>query len=191
MTLFEPGHRDTTLSDWQDFCQLVGSGWWPTIEEVIDRAKVDLPPWFIPLARGVAIGSDLLLYRADYRAGSYRPRGWTKFNSGVFNSGLTGSRRLRVRQVAGQNLWTVERYRPCSRSGDEEVLVHVFGSTPIFTRNYQSAMRLAEYCDSRRLPGLKWVKIRPQNVEAAIDHAKKRRNDEAVAISNAHAATSL
>jgi len=41
----------------------------------------------------------------------------------------------------------------------DEVLVFNFGSTPIFTRSYQSAMRLAMYCNGNNPPhGLRWIK---------------------------------
>src|SRR5450759_4574486 len=57
---------------------------------------------------------------------------------------------LMVRCCGKHHLWTVERWgekRPYNNA--DEVLVFLFGSTPIFTRSYQAAMRLAAYCHVR------------------------------------------
>ena len=51
-----------------------------------------------------------------------------------------------VRECGEMNLWTVERLWEERRYVDyDEVLAHVFGSTPIVTRNAYSSMRLAMY----------------------------------------------
>jgi hypothetical protein len=61
-------------------------------------------------------------------------------------------------------------------------LVHIFGSTPILTRNYQSATYLAEFCFENGPPaGLGWVDECPDDIKGAIELAEKRRIDEALA----------
>ena len=79
------------------------------------------------------------------------------------------------------NLWTIERLREGRRyKAIDEVLVHVFGSTPIVCRNYQSAMRLAMHCQVIDPPaGLRWIGTAPNNCEAAMEIARKRRINEA------------
>lgn len=106
------------------------------IEDYIERSKA-LPYFFVPWAPGAVIAADYLLGQAHYRPGSYRPRGWK----------LAWRRDFRKRvqrwhlMVRGCGpFWTVER--ACTG----EVLVFRFGSMPILNRNYQAAMRLAEYC---------------------------------------------
>ena len=71
--------------------------------------------------------------------------------------------------------------RGCGRDVDE-VLVHTFGSTPIFTRSCESAMRLAVHYRENRAPsGLRWIKACPTNRHAAIAFAQARKMDEDVA----------
>jgi hypothetical protein len=187
---FAEGHSDTTLSAWEEFRRWVLpslSGWPSMIEEVIDRDELGLPPWFLPLARGGAVASDLLLQRTGYHTGSHRPPGWKQLYPDVFVK-YTASNKLMVRR-AKKHLWTVERYAPLPVSGDwDEVLVHPFGSTPILTRNYQSAMRLAEYSYLKPPPGHVWVKACPIYPAGAIAFAEKRRTDEAFARQSAHPA---
>jgi hypothetical protein len=82
---------------------------------------------------------------------------------------------------------TVERY---SKSRAElkscEVLVFKFGSTPVLTRSYASAMHLAMHCHVNDPPSdLHWIKTIPANCEAAIEFARKRRIDEAIGANNA------
>jgi hypothetical protein len=60
-------------------------------------------------------------------------------------------------------------------------LVFTFGSTPIFTRNYQSAIRLAMYCQLNGPPsGLCWINACPDDRKGAIEFASRRRADEAL-----------
>jgi hypothetical protein len=54
MTFEEPGHRNTAPEDWQDFRRWNLSHNRSNIDEVLYRSEVQLPPWFLPLARGVA-----------------------------------------------------------------------------------------------------------------------------------------
>jgi hypothetical protein len=69
-------------------------------------------------------------------------------------------------------------YRPHDHSG--MTLVHTFGSTPILTRNYQSATYLAEFCLLKGPPpGLRWVDERPDDMNGAVDFSFDRRVREA------------
>ena len=182
------GHPHIPLSDWQAF--KTSSPF--LVKEVIDRSEIKLPDWFVPLARGVAIASDHLLHRAGYRPGSYRPRGWRKTAVDVFIKCPVADKdmnfaNLAVRQYADQSWWTIERYRE-GRNYEEitDVLVFDFGSTPIFCWNYQSAMRLAEYCHvNAPSPGSSWVTACPHDKDGAIEFAQKRRMDEAHCATNA------
>ncbi len=150
--LFEEGHPNVTLEDWQAFkrwqkiCKQ-----WSVIDEVIDRSECCIPDCFVPLARGVAIASDTLMRRIGQHVGTDRPPPpphWLNLRfdrfTGFFCSGDCAA--LEVRKFEGTNLWTVERHDLDGGRHDEEVLVYMFGSTPIFTLSYQAAMRLAMHC---------------------------------------------
>jgi hypothetical protein len=181
--MYAVGHPDVALSDWQAFRK----GFSPHLfREVIDRNKIKLPDWFVPLARGVAFASDALLLKAGYRRPSDRPPGWRKTNSDVFSKRTVLGKdmtvaTLTVRQYEDQDWWTIERYHENRKYEDiTDVLVFRFGSTPIFCRNYQSAMQLAEYCQKNELPsGLCWVAAYPDDKDEAIEFARKRRIREA------------
>jgi hypothetical protein len=175
---YDVDHPDVSLSEWQTFLK----GPPPhLIAEVIGRSKLGLPGWFVPFARGVAIASNDLLREAGHHNGMYRPRGWLNYKCDFFRwiidwDPFNGSWLL-VRQCNNQGLWTVERWRQKRPHGNaDEVLVHEFGSTPIFTRSYQAAMRLAMFCHETGPPaGLRSISACPENIEDLID---KRRVDE-------------
>ena len=188
--MFEEGHPNVTLEDWQAFIHWQNSlKGFPSrlIDEMIDRDEARLPKWFVPLARGVAIASDALLREAGHRDGLHRPRGWRETSPQYFVRDLDWRRSLLVRESDETGLWTVERFsEPRRHVDDTEVLVHLFGSTPIFTRSYQSAMRLAMHCHVNGPPlELRWIKTITNNTQAAIEFARKRRNDEALGANNA------
>jgi hypothetical protein len=176
--IYEPGHPNTTLSDWETFRRepppLV-------IAEVLDRRNCDLPDCFAPLARGVAIASACILRTAGYRPGSRAPRHWIRKSREMFNL-IPGPKNLVTRacRCGGQDLWTIEQWDAGRRYRDtDEALVFTFGSTPIFTRNYQSAMRLAMYCQLNGPPrGLRWINACPVAADGAIAFARRRRIDE-------------
>jgi hypothetical protein len=182
--IYQEGHPYVPLADWQEFRK----GFSPyLIDEVIDRSEIQLPDWFVPLARGVAIAGNHLLSRAHYYPGSYRPRGWQKTHCDVFIKQAVRSKdmvfaTLIVRQYRNQRWWTIERLHPDRRYQDvSDVLVFNFGSTPIFCWNYQSAMRLAEYCHVDGPPsGLRWVVACPDNKDGAIKLARDRLKAEAL-----------
>jgi hypothetical protein len=170
-------HPRVPLSDWQTFknCppRLIG--------EVIDRTEAQLPDWFVPLARGVALPSDALLRSVGYRDGMSCPSGWDKTHCDVFERDNIDLKRLKVRQCSNQGLWTVERWRDLWRPyvHSDEVLVHDFGSTPIFTRSYQSAMQLAMHCELKPPLGLRWIAACPPKYQDAIN---ERRVNELLAL---------
>jgi hypothetical protein len=176
--MFEVGHPHVPLVDWETFRKnpsplLIG--------EVIGRSDNNMFEWFLPLARGAAIASDHLLPRAGYRPGSYRKRGWRKTHCDVFRRDL-GPKTLKVRGGIVRDFWTISRWNLDQPGGRHrgETLVYLFGSTPIVTRNYQSAIYLTEYCLANRLSGLHWVSTHPWDQEGAIELAKKCRIDEAL-----------
>ncbi len=154
--IYEIEHPYTRLSDWKTFRKEHSPY---LISEVIDRSEIDLPEWFLPLARGVAIASPYLLSMVGCGAGSRRPRGWRSTDPHVFSRRLDRRTTLVVRRCDNLNLWSAERWRaepPTAKS--DEVLVFRFGLTPIFARKYQGAMYLAEYCTLHDPPGgLHWV----------------------------------
>jgi hypothetical protein len=151
---------------------------------VINRGDIELPDWFVPLARGVAFPTDELLLRYGHLRASERPLGWRKTECDVFLRrgvrGEDGVATLAIRQYANQRWWTVERYRWDRRYQDiTDVLVFTFGSTPIFCWTYQSAMRLAEYCHvDGPSSGLRWVVACPDNKDGAIKFAQDRLKEE-------------
>jgi hypothetical protein len=132
-------YPNVTRSDWHKFSQ----EFWPRpIDQVIDRNEARLPDWLVPWARGVAIASDTLLRNAGYRPGMHRPHGWDETSPRYFVREM-GRTSLLVRASDDTGLWTIERLGETRRYEVDEVLACVFGWTPIFTRSYQSAMRLA------------------------------------------------
>jgi hypothetical protein len=172
-------HPDVSLFDWRTFRTEFSTY---LIEEVVDRNEIELQDWFAPLARGVAFSSSYLLRRAGYRDGSYRARGWQKPHCDVLWKDI-GPDSLVVRGYCGQPLWQIERNGSPGRPHNHPnmTLVHQFGSTPILTRNYQSATYLAEFCYwNDPPPGLRWVDECPDDPWAAIDFVESRRIDEAV-----------
>jgi hypothetical protein len=179
-------HPDVSISDWRKFLTEIPPH---LIAEIIDRSEAKLPDCFVPLARGVSIASDALLRMVGHQHGMNRPRGWHKLGytfmrmTGETDKGLQD---LRVRECGKLRLWTVERWNEKRPYQDfDEILVHEFGSTPIFTRSYQSAMRLAMYCHENGPPaGLRWIYACPG--KDAVEFARERRLDEALVCRNAH-----
>ena len=179
--MFEQGHPNVSLSDWQAFIATETSRR-SLIGEVVDRSECGcLPDWFVPLARGVAIASDALLRQAGHHDGMHRPRGWREVDRHCYRQLLGGEGPswpdvLVVRRCDKHEWWAIER-----RVADVwEVLVCDFGSTPIFTRSYQSAIRVAMHCNGTNSPhGLRWIKQAPDDCSGAIEFARKRRIDEA------------
>lgn len=175
----EEGHPDTALRDWRSF----GREFSPFLfDEVIERYECRIPKQFVPLARGAAIASDTLLRSAGYRPGMGRPADWYEASPQCFERHLCCDSHLMVRECECTSLWTVERLGGgrC-RSDVDEVLVHVFGSTPVFTLSHQSAMWLAEHCHSNGPPhGLRWIKAIPKDLDFALEAVRQRQVVEGI-----------
>ena len=136
----EDGHPDVSLEDWQCFIsgQLV-CGPLSLINEIIDRSECCIPDWFVPLARGAAVASEKLLRDVGYRPGMPRTGHWFEFRPNCCTRLGFDCLSFEVRKCEGTNLWTVERHNIDGGRHDEEVLVHVFGSTLIVTGICESA----------------------------------------------------
>ena len=78
-------HPDVSLSDWEAYRDWVSPH---PFEEVLDRSKVRLPDWYLPLARGAAIPDRQLLSRAGYRAGSGSARAGSNLTVNSFTRTL-------------------------------------------------------------------------------------------------------
>jgi hypothetical protein len=169
---------EITLLEWERFCEEFPPR---LIEDVIDRDKACLPDWFMPWAWGVVIASDELLREAGHRDGMRQPPDWREPTPHYFEHAINGRSLLLVSRESGETgLWTIERLGPSRRYEVDEVLGHIFGGTPLFTRSYQSAMPLAMHCHTKEPPpGLRWIKAPPENVVKGVtEFAKMRRFDE-------------
>jgi hypothetical protein len=182
--MFNHGLHHITLADWHTFRKQFSPY---LFEAIIDRIKINMAEWFVPLARGVAIASPYLLGSAGYRPGMYRPRHWRKNSCNVYQHDIGHENILLVRRTGSLDLWSIELWhsaRPYQRS--DQVLVFVFGSTPILTRGPQSAMWLAMHCYANGPPsGLRWITACPRNYPAIVELARERRMLEALAQGNA------
>ena len=166
--LGDSNQPQVSLSDWQKFGTEVS----PLIGELIDRDAAKLPDWFVRFAHGVFVASDALLRTAGHRDGMGCPPGWREAY-GIDADGVyvrhvdpvdgLNPRWLLVRECLVQGLWMVERWTERRRHGDaDDILVHEFGSTPIFTRSCPAAMRLAMHCHAKGPPaGLRWTPACP------------------------------
>lgn len=170
------------LLEWERFCEEFPPH---LIEHALDRDKACLPDWFMPLAWGVAIASDELLREAGYRDGMREPGGWREATPHYFEHDIENDHWFRgsfllVRESDETGLWTIERLAPSRRYEVDQVLGHIFGGTPIFTRSYQSAMCLAMHCHIKEPPpGLRWIKAPQRNeVKGVTEFARMRRFDE-------------
>ena len=176
-------HPNVTLSDWETFVKSYSPF---VIDRVIDRHEAHLPEWFVPLARGAAIPSEELLRQVGHRHGKHRPHGWRETDTDYFLYPLTLNSSLLVREIDDTNLWTIERLQAGRRYEVDDVLVFVFGWTPILARSYQSAMRLAMHCRMNWRPGgLIWIKGIPTDLQPAIEIARQRDVREASCASGA------
>ena len=63
-------HPNIGLSDWTNFRKDFSPY---RFAEVIDRSALNLPDWFVPLARGAAVPSDVVQRKVGCRPGSRRP----------------------------------------------------------------------------------------------------------------------
>jgi hypothetical protein len=179
--VFEDGHPNVALSDWETFRREFSP---LLIKEVLNRKDVRTPDWEVPLARGYAIASSLLLQRAANQCGMHFLLEWRQGK--MYFVRETGPHELFVTQYYNQDLWAISRRLPVlSMQERDETLVFVFGSTPMLTRDYQSAMNLADLCSDSPPPGLRWNKTCPDYRFDGVKFACKRRASEARAERNA------
>jgi hypothetical protein len=131
----------------------------------LDRDEAGIPPDYMLRTTGVLLaGRDMLIAIGDV-PGAPEPDGWTPATPAIpANAGFQlcgkadfeklsrdGGHMLRAKRFG--KFWAAERSTKF-RSGPLELrkiqmLVFAFGEVPIWTRNPQAAMRLAEYCDPR------------------------------------------
>jgi hypothetical protein len=127
----------------------------------------------MPLARGAAIAAPALLREAGHPDGMPRPPDWLTQGPDcfvLFINGPLSSDELIIRRC-DKHGWIIERWV----ERRQEVLVWSFGSTPILTPSYISAMCLAMHCDVDNPPrGLRWIKQAPDDCEGAIEFALER-----------------
>jgi hypothetical protein len=174
---YDVDRPEITLLEWERFCEEFPPH---LIEHALDRDKTGLPDWFMPLAWGVAIASDELLREAGHRDGMRQPPGWCETTPHYFEYAMEWPGNfLLVRDSEETGLWTIERLGPSRRYEVDEVLGHIFGGTPIFTRSYQSAMCLAMHCHTKEPPpGLRWIKAPQNDVKGVTEFAKMHRFDQ-------------
>ena len=169
MTYVDDDHPNVPLSDWRAFVKDSS----PYLDQVIERHECCLPDWFVPLARGVAVASDVLLRKASRSRGTYswepgrrvslgpaapldRPDDYNRIGEApiqhnVFECWVGDYECLLVRKLRNQ-LWTIETYNAASSFTDADtVLVHRFGSTPIVSRTLAQAELLAIHCWENQL----------------------------------------
>lgn len=178
--MFEQDHPDMPVQDWEEFRRWASPS---IVEKVLDRSETNLPKWFVPLARGVAIASEELLRRAGYRPRARRPRGWVDVNKYEFSFRVEMNKELVTRECSG--LWTIELFNDRRRYvHSDRVLAHHVGATPILVPNRRSAMSLAMHCHKNHVPGLRWIDACPVDFEGAIDRAEARGIEEAQAMAS-------
>lgn len=158
----ERDHPVISLRDWESFREDFSPF---LFERVITRQECKLWDEFVPNARGAAIASLYLLKRVGYKPGMKRLSTWRgRKRGGWIQRIASDGARLVVRSGRETRLWTVERIPDTGVIAPVygDILVFIFGSTPIYTRTCEAAMRLADYCHKNGPPsGLRWVKTVP------------------------------
>ena len=116
----------------------------PPLFEFVERGDTEMPRDYLPEAPGVIFAGKETLAAAGYVPGANRPRGWRLLWPGNYRKWV-GRHILMVRQCGGARSehWSIERI---NEDRGTEALVFPFGPAPMFARNYQAAMRLAEHC---------------------------------------------
>ena len=113
-------------------------------DDVIDRPKCEIPGTFVPSAKLIALGNDLLLFFANPLTtfSGRKPHRWRgSVETGVFMANYYPYF-LEVRRYG--TLWSIERHH--FDDWRQEVLAFNYGPTPIFYREQQPAMALAKDC---------------------------------------------
>jgi len=172
---FEQGHPLISENDWRQFSNQLS----PYFKNVLDREKIELPHWFVPLARGVLIASPFLFRSLAPKR--RRPTGWTSLSPDTYQR-VVGETRLRVRRTRDGRFWTILRWPPRAnlRSNKQaETLVHRFGSTPVLAATRYQAQRLAElFEECGPLANLRWVRVSPPWLVGALEFAIRRARSE-------------
>ena len=133
---------------------------------MLDRAQAGMTEYFMPEAvRGVLIAGRGMLAAAGHFPGAPEPVGWTpgvpllpevevdgrrvSATADYEKPSVDGERMLRAKRFG--KFWMPERSIRVSggryQMREIQGLVFAFGSVPIWTRDRQAAMRLAEHCD--------------------------------------------
>jgi hypothetical protein len=178
--LFEQGHPLISENDWRQFSNQLS----PYFKNVLDREKIELPHWFVPLARGVLIASPFLLRSLARKR--RRPTGWTSLSLDTYQRAV-GDTRLRVRRTRDGRFWAILRWPPRAnlRSNKRaETLVHTFGSTPVLSTTRHQAQQLAELFEARdAFSSLRWVRVSPRWLIGALAIAVWRAESKGLKIS--------
>jgi hypothetical protein len=123
-------------------------------KDFVDRRNSEIPDTFVPSAKGVAVGHDLLLSLVNPLAtyGKHKPYRWVgRAREGMFRM-FAGDYLLEVRRYG--KLWGIER--KLLFENIHEVLAFDFGPTPIVHRKQQPAMALAKYCSPKPREEAQW-----------------------------------
>jgi hypothetical protein len=178
--LFEQGHPLISENDWRQFSNQLS----PYFKHVLDREKIELPHWFVPLARGFLIASPFLLRCLAHKR--RRPTEWTSLSLDTYQR-VIGETRLRVRRTRDRRFWAILRWPPRTnlRSYKKaETLVHLFGSTPVLSTTRHQAQQLAELFEVRdAFSSLRWVAVSPKWLVGALAFAIRRAEFEGLKIS--------
>jgi hypothetical protein len=159
---YEPGHPIVAKNDWQRFFENYSPFYFSA---VIERQETSLPAWFLPFARGCAVLSQNLLLKARYHTGVNSAYGCDILPH--FPNGFSARR--------FGDLWFLLR-----DGFPEDALAFCFGSTPVATRHYESAMCFIWHFRQHSSPEcFTWVRTMPTNCAAAIELARKLRANEA------------
>jgi hypothetical protein len=172
---FEPGHPHVPKNDWRQFSSQLS----PYFKQAINREEIELPHWFVPLARGIVVASPYLLRSFAHRR--RRPSGWAFLSPDTYQRAV-GDTRLRVRRTRDGRFWTILRWPPGAnlRSNKRaQTVVHGLGSTPVLAASRYQAQQLAELFEAcRASAGLRWATVSPTWLVGALAFAIRRARSE-------------
>ncbi|GLR89460.1 hypothetical protein [Bradyrhizobium iriomotense] len=177
---FDPAHPGVPLQDWKTFKNEFSRF---KFEEVLDRDQIDLNLGQLPLARGAVMPSHYWLRSTGFRPNKNKPCEWQRVSAEVYRATIDGVD-VHVCQLQYTKLWLIYR-APVSRPLVREMLVFVFGSTPVVTRHYREAIHMAQtYNRSEPVRGgFRWVKVYPDTLVecwAACQYAAQRMSREGI-----------
>jgi hypothetical protein len=176
------GHPDVSQQHWLAFSRQLS----PHFSQAISREQLDLPHWFLPLARGAIVAGPPLLRCTGCKVRGRRSPEWTRVKTNVFQRDV-GKTRLRVRRTNDGRFWIISRWPPgVSRLSDKysETLVHIFGSTPLVTERLEEALHLAYWFQKNKpIASLRWSKASPAFLIGVLALAMVRAQREGVELS--------